>query len=189
MTSRLGGKLGFAAGAAILAALLGGCDTMNALLDDKPGNAFSDSPSAETQPQDLAFVQQAAAAGDKEVALGKLAEERSSNAEVDSFAEQMVSDHGAANSELLAIAGEREIDVPAPPAEAPGAADLATLQGKAFDAAYVDLMVKDHEEAVALFEAQVGQGSDEALVAFAEEKLPTLRAHLEHARTLQNSLQ
>jgi putative membrane protein len=189
------GKLTSAAAAALIVAALGGCETMNALLDDKPaGQTESDgAQSAAAMPpqqQDVTFVQTAAAASSKEVALGELAVERSTNPAIDSFAQEMVTDHGAANTELMGLAEARSIDVPAAPSEAEAAteAGLGSLEGKAFDAAYAEQMVKDHEAAVALFEAQAAQGADPALAAFAEEKLPTLREHLEHARTLQSSL-
>lgn len=189
------GKLIGAAAAALVVVALGGCETMNSLLDDKPaGQSESESTQAAAamppQQQDVTFVQTAAAAGSKEVALGELAVERSTNAAVDSFAQEMVTDHSQSNIELMALAEANSIDVPAAPSEEQAAteAGLENLNGKAFDAAYAEQMVKDHEAAVALFEAQAAQGSDPELAAFAQEKLPTLRAHLEHARTLQSSL-
>ena len=183
-------RVHIAAGAALFAIALGGCDTMNALLDDKPAGVTEQAEATPPPQQDVTFVQTAAVAGTKEVALGELALQRSDRDDVEGFAQQMVTDHSAANEELMAIAGERKIEVPATPSqqETAASAGLGSLEGRSFDAAYVDQMVKDHEAAVALFEAQAASGTDPALVAFAEEKLPALRAHLEHARTLQNSL-
>jgi putative membrane protein len=178
------------AGAALLLAALGGCDTMNALLDDKPGNAFAETEAMPPQEQDATFVQTAAKDGAKEVALGELAVEKAASPAVKAFAERMVSDHGATNTELRTLADSRDLEVPAMPPEGqdPATTEMETLSGKAFDEAYVELMVAEHEKAVALFEAQASAGSDPALVAFAEEKLPTLRQHLAHAQGLQDGL-
>jgi len=181
-------RVGIAAGAALLVLALGGCDTMNALLDDKPAGQTEAAEAMPPQVQDIAFAEQAAAAGEKEVALGELAAQRADDEAVESFARQMASDHGAANGELLAIAEQRSIDLTAASGEAAvtAAADrFEPLRGKAFDLAYLELTATDHEAVVALYEEQVAKGSDPALVAFAAEKLPTLRAHLEHARSLQ----
>ena len=186
------GRLGCAAGAAILAALLGGCQTMNDLLDDKPaGQSEKEESAAAVAPQDVSFVEKADAAGNREVALGELALEVSKTKSVDDLAQQMVTDHKAAGEKLRAIAMGDSIDVPTGPSAAQTAADagLAGLKGKDFDRAYADTMVKDHEAAVALFESEVAQGSDKALVAFARDTLPTLKMHLEHARNVLASLQ
>lgn len=184
------GKLVGAAAAALVVVALAGCDTMDALLDDKPGNAFGQTEAVAPQEQDVAFAAEAAMAGSTEVLLGQLALEKSNIAAVKTFAQEMVTDHGAANAELTALAEAREIDLPTPPTQAQAAADagLAALEGTAFEQAYADKMVKDHEAAVALFEAEAANGGDAALKAFAQETLPTLRTHLEHARALQSSL-
>jgi len=45
-------------------------------------------------------------------------------------------------------------------------------------------MVKDHEEAVALFEKESKSGSDADLKSFAGKTLPTLQDHLKMAKAL-----
>jgi len=184
-------RFGILTGALLLAAALGGCETMNALLDDKPAGQTEQAEVMPPQPQDVAFVQQAAAAGDREVALAEYAAERADDDAVESFARQMADELGAANAELAALAERRGIALP----ETSGAEQAAVtitrlenLEGEAFDLTYVQESVQDHEATIALFEEQAAKGSDAALVAFAEERLPTLRAHLEHARTLQRGL-
>ena len=61
---------------------------------------------------------------------------------------------------------------------------LSRLSGAQFDQAYAKAMVEDHEEAVALFEAQTKNGRDAAVKEFASKTLPKLRDHLEMARKL-----
>jgi putative membrane protein len=61
---------------------------------------------------------------------------------------------------------------------------LAKLQGASFDRAYIQHMLKDHEEDVQLFSTQAKQGKDPELKAFAADTLPTLEEHLRLVRDL-----
>ena len=53
---------------------------------------------------------------------------------------------------------------------------------------YGEQMVKDHTEAVRLFEQQAEREADPEVKAFAQKTLPTLREHLEMARQIQQQL-
>jgi putative membrane protein len=61
---------------------------------------------------------------------------------------------------------------------------LAKLQGAAFDRAYIQHMVNDHEEDVKLFRTEAKHGKDPDLKRFAAHTLPTLEAHLNMVRNL-----
>jgi putative membrane protein len=65
---------------------------------------------------------------------------------------------------------------------------LAGLSGDAFDKAYADQMVKDHEDAVALFDKESTSGNDADLKAFAGMTLPTLQDHLKMAKALPGGM-
>ena len=54
---------------------------------------------------------------------------------------------------------------------------LQSVEGEAFDRAYLTAQVAAHDEAVALFDVFSTQGQDSALRAFAAETLPTLQEH------------
>lgn len=133
---------------------------------------------------DQHFVQTASASGLAEVSLGKLAAERATNPEVKKFAQRMVKDHTMANTELNRIADKASL----PPARAMDAKHEALMQkltqlsGAPLDREYMQHMVKDHQEAVSLFEREAKEGKDPALKAFAEKTLPTLREHLKMAQ-------
>jgi putative membrane protein len=64
---------------------------------------------------------------------------------------------------------------------------LAKLNGSAFDRAYADAMVTDHQKAVALF-TSASQSADADVKAFAGTTLPVLKQHLQHAEDLQKSV-
>src|ERR1700744_4249364 len=62
---------------------------------------------------DAKFATTAANGGMAEVALGKMAQEKSTNADIKKFADMMVTDHGKANDELMGIAKTKNITLPA----------------------------------------------------------------------------
>jgi hypothetical protein len=64
---------------------------------------------------DAAFYKNAAEGGMAEVELGKLAQEKSPTQSVKDFGAMMVSDHGAANDKLKAIADRKNIKLPTTP--------------------------------------------------------------------------
>ena len=59
------------------------------------------------------------------------------------------------------------------------AAYLSELRGAEFDRAYVQHMVKEHEEAVTQFTAEVKEGRHPERKAYAAKLLPTLQEHLQ----------
>jgi len=139
---------------------------------------------------DSSFVMKAAAGGVKEVEAGKLASSKATNSDVKSFAQRMVKDHGKANSELMSLAKSKSIEAKASKdSEAKALTDrLGKLSGAAFDRAYMEEMVKDHQTDVDLFEQQSRDGDDAELKAWAGKQLPTLREHLKMAQDVHGKL-
>jgi putative membrane protein len=135
---------------------------------------------------DQTFVQKAVVGGLAEVQLGKMAAEHAARPEVKQFGQRMVEDHGKANQELMAVVERKGVSVPTTldHKHQQEADRLATLQGAAFDRAYIQQMVKDHEADVKLFRTQAQQGKDPELKRFAATTLSTLEAHLNMARSL-----
>jgi putative membrane protein len=130
------------------------------------------------------FVIAAAQGGMSEVALGSLAAQKGLSADVKSFGNRMVSDHGKANDELKALATNKGIALPTEMAEdhKKTAAGLAKLSGKDFDRAYIADMVADHEKDVAEFEKAMQEVKDPDLQAWVSKTLPTLQEHLRMAK-------
>jgi putative membrane protein len=135
---------------------------------------------------DNTFYRTLAEGGMAEVDLGKLAQQKSTNPKIKTFAQQMVNDHSAANEKLDALATSKQATVPKTLDAAHQAerAKLEALSGNAFDKAYVESQVKDHEKTVALLEKEISSGQDADAKAFAQSILPTVRHHLEEVRTL-----
>ena len=135
---------------------------------------------------DQTFAQKAVVGGWEEVQLGKLAAERAASPDVKQFGQRMVADHDQANRELMALVKQKGLTVPtAPdPQHQEEATRLATLHGAAFDRAYLQQMVRDHEDDVRLFRTQAQEGRDPELKRFAAATLPTLEEHLQMVRDL-----
>ncbi|MEJ5996297.1 DUF4142 domain-containing protein [Pedobacter sp. Du54] len=139
---------------------------------------------------DAEFATKSAAAGMAEVELGKLALTKATNSQVKEFASMMVSDHGKANEELMAIATAKNITLPASLDEDHQKMwdELNAKTGTDFDKKYVDDMVNGHKKVVDLMEKQAKDGEDADLKAFAAKTAPIVKAHLDAIKKIQDSL-
>ncbi len=139
---------------------------------------------------DALFATTAASGGMAEVALGKLAQQISTNAQIKSFGAMMVTDHGKANDELMAIAKTKNITLPAAiDADHQKKMDeLSKKTGKDFDKAYVDAMIEGHKKTLDLMEKEAKSGVDPDLKAFAAKTAPTVQTHLDAINQIHNSM-
>jgi putative membrane protein len=131
----------------------------------------------------------AAQGGLGEVTLGKLAQTHGGGSGAKGFGQRMVRDHTQANARLKRVAGREGVRLSSAPGpeEQAARARLARLSGPAFDRAYLADMVEDHEKDVAEFQKEAATGKDPAARAFAAQTLPTLRMHLQMARSLSGA--
>jgi len=138
---------------------------------------------------DQHFVTDAAVGGMAEVELGKLAADKAANADVKKFGQRMADDHGKANDELKSLAQSRQITLPsAIDAKHKATIDrLSKLSGEAFDRAYVEEMLKDHQKDVAAFRTESKSGKDPEVKAWAGKMLPTLEEHLKMVQDLNRT--
>lgn len=136
------------------------------------------------------FAVKAANGGMLEMELARMAREKSQSNDVKEFAAMMLSDHQKANEELKALAGRKNITLPARLGddEQKHVDELAKLTGNEFDKKYVDLMVDDHEEDVKLFKEAADDSDDAELKAYAAKTLPTLQKHLERITTIDKNM-
>jgi putative membrane protein len=140
---------------------------------------------------DHQFMVAAAQGGMAEVEMGRLAEKHASDAQVKQFGQRMVRDHSKANAELKKIAAEQGVRLPRT-VNAQDRADmnrLSKLNGKAFDLAYMEDMVRDHQQDIAAFQKESDSGNNPAVKAFATKTLPTLQEHLKLAESARSDVQ
>jgi len=133
---------------------------------------------------DSDFITKAAQGGMAEVEMGRIAVQRGTNDDVKRFGQHMVDDHTKANDELKGVASQKGIAVPSnvDPKQKATMDRLSNLSGAAFDRAYMQDMVKDHQEDVAEFQREANSGADPDVKNFAAKTLPTLQEHLKMAQ-------
>jgi len=157
--------------------------------------AFS-MPAAARQAQpaitDSDFIVKAAEAGMKGFEFGQLAAEKASNPDVKALGRRLVVDHSILNGELLKLSKSKgvalTVTLKTDPTVLlrPGAptASLASVEGPAFDRAFIDQMVKDHQEVFELFHAEADEGKDADIRDWAGRQLVTLKEHLRLSKEL-----
>ena len=133
------------------------------------------------------FILEAASGGLMEVELGRYASTNAASARVKEFGRMMVTDHTKANTKLKAIAGKKNVTLPAAPTgkHQTHISDLTAKKGADFDKAYVAMMVDDHKEDVSKFQDEAKNGKDPDVKAFASSTLPVLQKHLKSIQAIQ----
>ncbi len=152
--------------------------------------AVTGGTSSDMAPQDKEFVSNAGMAGLAEVQMGNLALQKATSADVQAFAQRMVTDHSKSNEELQQLATTKGVALPAEVNEEYDDAleHLTSLSGAAFDKAYMQHMVDDHRKAVDLFTNASTSSQDTDLKAWAGRTLPTLQQHLQLAQTVAGKM-
>jgi putative membrane protein len=125
-----------------------------------------------------------------EVEVGKLASQKASSDEVKKFAQHMVEDHGKGLTEGQSMAKSKNVELPSQPAKKHQAAmkKLEKASGSEFDRAYMQQMVKDHQEALNKLRDAAKQASDPDVKAAAEKKAPDVEEHLKMAKDINAKL-
>lgn len=122
----------------------------------------------------------------QEISASQQAVQKAKNADVRSFGQMMVKDHGDAQQKLLALAKTGGYSLPA--AATGGIQPDLNLKnaGDKFDQLYVHAMVVNHSNTVETFENYATTGKDPAVKAFAAQLLPTLKAHLSRIKAIDS---
>lgn len=136
-----------------------------------------------------AFMKAAAIGSAMEIDLGKVALLNSEEANVKAFAAKMVADHTVAKSDLMKIAQKSGILLPSQyPADVIAhMVEMRKLKGTTFDKHYVDMMVKDHDKTVRLFESATSL-RDDVLKDYAMQYLPVIQKHAAEAKELESTM-
>jgi len=138
---------------------------------------------------DEKFVKTVCHKGAMEVAFAKMAQAKSTNADVKNLGKHMEADHTKANEELKTIAGTLGAVVDGQHADHRTLSDkMTSLQGAEFDREFVGWTVKSHMESIDLLKNYIRDGKQEQVKAFATKTLPVLQHHLEMAQQCQATL-
>lgn len=164
---------------------MAGADDLNATVSNDM-NSAADMNTAAAGTVDSAFLTDAMKGDNSEVALGNIAQSKGASQGVKDLGTMLVTDHGAHKTEVAGIAQQNGVAVTDDIMDEAKALEtkLNGLSGAAFDKAFVDAAVEDHQKDIAKYEAQAKSG-DATTAALANKTLPTLRKHLDTAQKLQ----
>lgn len=140
---------------------------------------------------DRDFIRWMLSDGQAEIALGQLAQQRGSNAQLKEFGEMLARDHQKAGAELKQIVSSLnvQVDTAMDDEHADARERLSKLSGAEFDREWIDVIVENHEEAVDKARDKAEEANAHAeLKAWASKQLPALQQHLQQAQKLQETL-
>ena len=139
---------------------------------------------------DSKFAVEAASGGLLEVAMGKMAVEKSQDKRIQNFGSMLVTDHTKANNELKDLAGNKNIALPVALGEdaQKHIEAMGKKAGKEFDKDFMSMMVDDHKDDISKFESAADKATDVDLKSFAAKTLPTLRMHLDSAKAIHDAV-
>lgn len=146
----------------------------------------SASSSSSATDTDKKFVTEALKGGMAEVSLGQLAAQKGASEDVKAFGQKMVTDHSRLGDRMKVVAGD--IGVSAPDMTTLGdtaeKAKLEVLSGKAFDDAYINAMVKAHEDDLKAFQQEEADGTSPEVKHAAREGAAMIQSHLDMIRKI-----
>ena len=145
---------------------------------------------ADLSASDTAFLNQAAIGNIDELQASRLAVSQAADPRLKHLAAYLVTDHEKMSAALQKLAAQKQIKLQGgDDAQRSGRIEeLGEKQGAAFDKAYLEQMIMDHETTLASFEHTADATKDPAVKAFIAEQLPTLRRHAEAASTMYSTL-
>ena len=156
-----------------------------------PGAAGASTPSTMLAATDKTFIRDAALGNLEAEELGRLAAEKASSPEVKSFGQKMADDHKQANDTLKQIATSLQYEPPSKPSSHVKSerAQLEKLSGADFDREFLNLVVKEHQKNVAVFERESRrEAAPSGLKSFAGSTLKGLQDHVKMAQDLSSKL-
>jgi len=128
---------------------------------------------------DKTFLRTVGYGNASEVASGKMALQKSQNADVRMVAETLVKEHGEAQMALIAVGKNVNFAVPEVPdaKHKKAAANMERMSGAAFNKAFIKAQIADHQATIALFEKTIAANGNPEVKAFAEKYLPAIKEH------------
>ena len=172
-------KIGYISSTIAIAALAGG-----ALF------AAQQQEANRSMPTERSFAQELARGNIAEIELGKLAQQKGSNEAVKDFGSRMVNDHTQLNNQLKEWARTNGVSLPTAvsSAQADQKRKLEGMSGQAFDRAYIDYMLSDHQNDVKEVQHAAETAQDPQIKQLAEKTLPELQDHLRLAENVAGKI-
>ena len=148
---------------------------------------------AQPAPTDAQIASIVVTANQVDIDTAKLAESQASSKEVKEFAKRMISDHTRVNKQATELAQKLKIKPESNSTSEnlkkggeENLAKLKTLQGAAFDRAYIEHEIQYHQAVIEMLDKTLIPSAQNAeLKTLLTQARPTFVSHLEHAKQVQ----
>ena len=150
--------------------------------DDNKGNDLNAT--------DKNFLVNASISNNAEIELANLAVSKAVSPVVTSFAQQMITDHTTAQSDLKDVANKVNFAI----TDSIDALhqvlkdQLTTLEGSAFDSAYIHSQVADHDQALSLYNLEQTSGNQNGVLYYANNYKPKIQMHRDLADSIATNM-
>ncbi|MDB6095067.1 MAG: hypothetical protein JWM32_2629 [Verrucomicrobia bacterium] len=140
------------------------------------------------------FWREAKMASHREIAYSELAVTQASDPRIRTFAQQVLDDHRRMAEDARGMKGVAADDTAWSKSDwikqDRGYERLSAKTGTDFDRAYLDMIIDERRDAVAMYEkaAKDREAADRVVQGFAGNHLAVMRQHLEQAKTLRKNL-
>jgi len=126
-----------------------------------------------------------------EIDLGRLAQEKAQNKDVNSFAKMMVDEHTDALKKLQKILDDKHVDRSASskaPEESKDMEKLQAASGADFDREFMNIMVEDHQKDLGELKSAEASVTNPDLKDNIHDLISTVQNHLDKAHDIQSKM-
>lgn len=155
------------------------------------GGSSGSTPSSTLAATDKTFIHDAALGSLEAQELGRLAAEKASSPDVKAFGQKMADDHKQAADTLKQIGSSLQYEPPSKPSSHAKSEKerLEKLSGADFDREFLNLVVKEHQKDLSVFEKESKrEAAPASLKSFAASTLRGLQDHLKMAQDLSGKV-
>lgn len=151
------------------------------------GTTASGAGKAQLDANDQQYLRHTARGADYELAISQLALQKSQSSDVKTYAQQIVSDHAKANSQLQQVASQNGMQLPTDMTAEQQAEykRLQGLSGRAFDQAYIGDVKSINQQDASQFRTETAALSNKQLKSVAQEMHQTDQLHAQAAQNLK----
>jgi putative membrane protein len=131
-----------------------------------------------------------------EIQTSTIAQDKATNAQVKTFARDMIREHTAMQKQADSLAGAGNMQPQSPPqgdqkqqmVNQASQQLQSTAKGAEFDRAYMTAQVQMHQQTLTELQSYQGMVQNPGLRAMIEKAIPAVQQHLQRAQTIQGQL-
>jgi len=153
-----------------------------------PAAAMAQSNNTSTQATGQQFIQQVKRDSINEIREALLAEQKAQDPAVKGYARLMINDHTMLASEVSAAEGPSSTTTANAQNNSQPPSALENATGAAFDRAFIDHEVQQHEQSVQTWQHEASSGGSSEASALAKTGLPVQQEHLALAQAIKAQL-